>query len=330
MFNKKNTTKWMSLGLASMLLLSGCGASGTYATVNGEKITKAAYEEQIELYKDMIAAQYQLSTQVKDQLVKQVLMQQELEKNGIKITKDDYQKDYDAMVTNYGGATAYAATLKKIGITDEQMKQSLHFQTVLRMHQKWYNDNHTPSDDDMQKYYNDNKDNLMTVQASHILVSSEDEAKKVIERINGGEKFEDIAKEVSLDGSAANGGSLGEATPSKYAPEFAQAVKTLPIGQISDPVKTQFGYHVIRVDSRKESFDDLKETIIQQLNQQAYATYLNELVANAEVKVEGESTAAPAASSQTQSNDSQAASESSKASESAPTIPEKSQESKAQ
>jgi peptidyl-prolyl cis-trans isomerase C len=109
--------------------------------------------------------------------------------------------------------------------------------------------------------------------ARHILVEKEDEAKALIAQIKGGAKFEDLAKAKSKDpGSGANGGDLDFAKPDSYVPEFGQAMAKLKKGEMTDvPVKTQFGYHIIRLEDTREAnfpaFDDVKGQIKQRLEQ---------------------------------------------------------------
>jgi parvulin-like peptidyl-prolyl isomerase len=101
------------------------------------------------------------------------------------------------------------------------------------------------------------------VLARHILVNTEAEAKSVEELLSQGVDFAEVARKYSKDtGSGQNGGELGWAPPSNYVTEFADAVSTLPIGQISEPVKSQFGYHIIQVVAREElplSADQLEQ-----------------------------------------------------------------------
>ncbi|MBY4594249.1 peptidylprolyl isomerase [Ottowia caeni] len=131
------------------------------------------------------------------------------------------------------------------------------------------------------------------IKASHILVEKEDEAKAIIADLKKGGKFEDIAKKQSKDpGSGANGGDLGWANPAGYVPEFAEAITKLSKGQTSDaPVKSQFGYHIIRVDDVRDakapdvpSFDDVKPQIIQQMQQQKLVKFQEDLRAKAKVE----------------------------------------------
>lgn len=126
--------------------------------------------------------------------------------------------------------------------------------------------------------------------ARHILVEKEAEAKAIIASLKKGGKFEDIAKKQSKDsGSGANGGDLDWANPSSYVAEFTQAMLKLNKGQMTDaPVKTQFGFHIIRVDDIRNaqlpSFDELKPQIAQQIEQQRLGAYQQGLRDKAKVE----------------------------------------------
>ena len=126
--------------------------------------------------------------------------------------------------------------------------------------------------------------------ARHILVETEDQAKKILADLKKGAKFEDIAKKQSKDpGSGANGGDLDWASPSSFVPEFSEAMIKLNKGETTAaPVKTQFGYHVIRVDDVRQAqlpkFDEVKPQIVQQLQQQRLQKYQEELRAKAKVE----------------------------------------------
>ena len=119
--------------------------------------------------------------------------------------------------------------------------------------------------------------------ARHILVEKEEEAKALIAQIKGGASFEELAKKNSKDtGSAANGGELDFAKPDAYVPEFGQAMAKLKKGEMTEtPVKSQFGWHVIRLDDTREAafpaFDDVKGQIKQRLEQTKVQQYQEEL-----------------------------------------------------
>jgi peptidyl-prolyl cis-trans isomerase C len=126
--------------------------------------------------------------------------------------------------------------------------------------------------------------------ASHILVAKEDEAKSIIASIKKGAKFEDIAKKQSKDpGSGARGGDLDWANPGSYVPEFTEALVKLEKGKMTQaPVKSQFGWHVIRLDDVRDAqlpkLDEVKPQIAQQLQQQKLAKFQEDLRAKAKVE----------------------------------------------
>ena len=123
--------------------------------------------------------------------------------------------------------------------------------------------------------------------ARHILVESEAEAKALIAQIQGGASFEELAKSKSKDpGSGANGGDLDWANPSNFVPEFSEAMKALDKGQMTEaPVKSQFGWHIIRVDDIRQAqlppIEQFKPQIQQHLGQQKLTQYREELLKSA-------------------------------------------------
>ncbi len=126
--------------------------------------------------------------------------------------------------------------------------------------------------------------------ARHILVEKEDTAKAIIAQLKKGGKFEDIAKKSSKDpGSGANGGDLDWAAASNYVAEFSEALLSLEKGKTTEtPVKTQFGYHIIRLDDIRDAqlpkFDDVKPQITEQLTQQKLIKFQEDLRAKAKIE----------------------------------------------
>ncbi len=151
------------------------------------------------------------------------------------------------------------------------------------------------TDEDIIKFYNEHKEHFRVpeiVRASHILVSEEEEAKRIYEEIKAGLPFEEAAKKYSSCPSKENGGDLGEFTRGKMVPEFEQAAFALKEDELSEPIKTQFGYHLIKVNYRKEasvsSLEEVKEQISQQVmglkQQERYLSKTEELKNKFEVK----------------------------------------------
>lgn len=130
------------------------------------------------------------------------------------------------------------------------------------------------SDQDIRDYYEKNKQAFVAakeIRASHILVKTEKEAQEVLARLKKGEKFEAVAKSVSIDAaSAKNGGDLGYFRKGQMVPEFERAAASLKVGEISVPVQTQFGFHIIKVTDKKTGppieFEKVRDLIAQKLS----------------------------------------------------------------
>lgn len=152
------------------------------------------------------------------------------------------------------------------------------------------------SDDEALAFYNDNKNKFAddeSVSAKHILVSSEDEANKIKEEIDGGLSFEDAAKKYSSCPSSAEGGDLGKFGRGMMVKEFEDSAFELPLDKVSDAVKTQFGYHLIKVydksEAKAKSFDEVKDEAIREVKtmkyEKKYQEVMNELRASHKVEI---------------------------------------------
>jgi peptidyl-prolyl cis-trans isomerase C len=126
------------------------------------------------------------------------------------------------------------------------------------------------------------------VRARHILVEGEDEAKAILEQLKGGADFETLAKEKSKDPGAAEGGDLGYFTKDQMVPEFADVAFKMYPGQLSNPVKTQFGWHVIKVEDRRTKqppeFDKVKDQIEAFLARKAQTDFITKLRQSAKIE----------------------------------------------
>jgi peptidyl-prolyl cis-trans isomerase C len=202
-----------------------------------------------------------------------------------------------------------AAEAKKLGDTPEFKRKLANARTKLLMEALLQNEAKVAvTDEAMKKVYADAiKDigNEQEVSARHILVENEDDAKKVAADLKAGGDFAAIAKERSKDpGSKDQGGDLGFFAKDQMVPEFAEAAFKLDKGQLSDPVKSQFGWHIIRVDDKRTkqppSFDQVKDQIESYVQRKAQADLIQKLRADAKIEKIGgdkpaEAPAAPAA-----------------------------------
>lgn len=152
----------------------------------------------------------------------------------------------------------------------------------------------TINDDEVLDYYNKNKDTLFsptTYKASHILVEEEKEANKILDEIANGLDFSEAAKKYSIDPSKDNGGSLGTFPKGVMVAEFQEGLDKLSIGEVSKPVKSQFGYHLIKLDDKnvnEQNFEDIKDNVRSTYEmikrQEKYLELVNDLYKESEVK----------------------------------------------
>ncbi|MHA3914193.1 peptidylprolyl isomerase [Halovulum sp. GXIMD14793] len=147
------------------------------------------------------------------------------------------------------------------------------------------------SEEDLQKAYDEAIAGIppsVEYSAAHILVETEDEAKALVEALNGGADFAELAKEKSVGPSGPNGGDLGWFGAGQMVPEFEQAVMSLEPGAISAPVQTQFGWHVVKLNETREkplpTMEEMEATLDQRLRQQQVEAKVKALTDAAEVE----------------------------------------------
>lgn len=259
-----------TLTLAALLVTSLLGLSQAaaqnkvLAKVNGEAITEA----DVEMAAEDVATEYP-----------------NLPPQGIKDLTLDFLIEMKIV--------AQKAKAEKINETDEFKRRIAYVQQRVMMQQLLLREaKQVASDQALKKYYDEQIGQVKPVEevrARHILVEGEDDAKKIAARLKGGEDFAKIAKEASKDpGSGAEGGDLGFFTQDRMVPEFAAAAFAMKPGEISPPVKSQFGWHVIKVEERRmkplPTFDQVKDRIAQALAAKAQTDYLQALRAAAKIE----------------------------------------------
>lgn len=214
------------------------------ATVNGDVITKAAF------YDQMLKAGGQ---QTLDQMITETLVMKEAQKQGVTATDADVQNAINGLKAQYGGDTGLAQAMAQANITMPDLQARLKVQETEKALVK---KTITYTDADLQKYLAANPATFggqpEQVCASHILVADQATAQAIHDQLAAGADFATLAKAKSTDtGSATKGGDLGCFTRDKMVKEFADAAFTLKVGEISQPVKSQYGYHIIKVTDHK-------------------------------------------------------------------------------
>lgn len=197
------------------------------------------------------------------------------------VTDKEIKEAYDTTASQFGDG--FTQALAESGLTEQGFKDSLRVQLLQEKALK----DQAIKEEDVKKYYEQMKTEL---NGRHILVADEKTAKEVIEKIKGGAKFEDVAKEYSTDtGSAQKGGELGWFSVGSMVDEFNDAAYALELNTLSEPVKSSFGYHVIEITDKRDvkgvgSFKDeeenIRSTMLSKLNQTGEAqTILKDIVA---------------------------------------------------
>ena len=249
---------------ALVALLAAPALAQNLAVVNGKPVPSSrikALQQQVEASGRPITPE--IMAQIKEELIAREVFMQEARKRGLDAS-DDYKAQLELARQTILIRQLFADFQKKNPVTDADIKAE-YDKFVAANGGKEY-------------------------RARHILVEKEDEAKALIADIKKGAKFEDLAKKVSKDpGSGANGGDLDWAASGSYVAEFSDAMVKLAKGQMTDtPVKSQFGFHIIRVDDVREAelpkLNDVKPQIAQQLQQQKLASFQEGLRSKAKIQ----------------------------------------------
>jgi peptidyl-prolyl cis-trans isomerase C len=249
---------------AMLCTLTPAALAQNVAIVNGKAVPKSrvdALAQQIARSGRPVTPE--MESQLKDEVIAREIFIQEAQKQGLDTT-DDYK------------------------VQIELARQTILIRELFGNYQKA----NPVTDDEIKAEYDKfaAANNGKEYRARHILVDKEDQAKAIIAQLKKGGKFEEIAKKLSKDpGSGAKGGDLDWAGAGSYVAEFSEALTKLAKGKITEtPVKTQFGYHVIRLDNIRDAqlpkLEDIKSQITQQLQQQKMGKFQEELRARAKIE----------------------------------------------
>ena len=257
-------TSIISLALATTTLSAENKAATdvVIATVNGEKIMKSTLDGYLSVLNKPGKKGANKKAALDDLIATEIALQ-EARKTNI-LNRPESKKAIEDFKRNVLLKTWTKEKVDSFDITDDAIKAA-YDERVTKLASKEYN-------------------------ARHILLKTEDDAKAVLKELAGGADFEKLAKEKSTGPSASNGGSLGWFKAQTMVPAFANAVKTMKKGDVSKTaVKTQFGYHIIKVedsrDAKLPTLDSMKGQLKRVLAQKKMLTYMSELKKAADVKI---------------------------------------------
>lgn len=251
------------------------------ATVNGKKITQADLANRLETYGNADAETLNtIKQEILDQLITDILLEEFMDKQGLVVAPEEIEREVDQVRGNITGnqkdsGQSLEKVLASIGSNMGEFKRSIKHSLAL---EKYFNNK--LDDRTLEKYFDGNKNlfNGESVKVSHILIDTrsmktQEEVSSVLEQMKGikreidrGAAFEEMAKKYSSCPSALNGGDLGFIQrKGNLAKSFLDTAFSLRVGQISEPVQTEYGYHLIKVTEKKEGanikFGDVKEKV---------------------------------------------------------------------
>lgn len=260
------------------------------ATVNGKDIYSDSFKANMNILfhmnKDKKYTKEELKTeesQYLDYLTLNSAIYEIATKEGITIDEQSVSESYSTIIDKLSESfnMTEEKILKKFKLDKNEVLENLKIDHIVT---KYIEEKCQVSDEEILEYYNDNKEQFIQYKASHILISTKDssgnellesekelakkEALSILNKVNNGENFEELAKKYSEDSSSSNGGDLGYFGKGDMVENFQKAIEKIEVGELySDIVETPYGYHIIKkTDELKKPFEDCKEEILTSLS----------------------------------------------------------------
>lgn len=294
------------------LAVAGCSKEPLAATVNGKPITIAEVDEQLNQVLKVSGQHSQIfngsqgeqlknlyRAQLLDRLINIKLMMQEAEKRGITVTDKDIDAKLKQLMKqlNIKDDKQLDEVLKQNGLTKEQMRDQLRQGLIIDKLGDQITKNVKVTDKEVEDYYNTHKSEFATkdqIHAAHILLQTESEANKVLQQLHNGADFAALAKQYNPDSTKNTGGDLSWVDKDQLDPAFAEAAWNMQPGQISSqPVKTKFGYHIIKLIGKKpgvqktfeEAKAEVKDKLLKQKKDEVWQKWFDGIKKKADIKI---------------------------------------------
>lgn len=275
MSNKMRKVILLIVAVMLTLSLAACGKEEVVAKVDDVKISREEFYDRLTEIS---------GNEVLETLIAETLVDLEVEKLEIEITQEEIDEEIAALEEQYNGEEGLNSALANSGTTMEELEEQIVMNLKIQQLVAPYIE---VTDEQVESYYEENIDLLgqpEQVRARHILVETQEEADEIHERLMDGEDFEELAKEHSTDGSAEEGGDLGLFGRGQMVEEFEEAAFSMEVDEISEPVESQHGFHIIKVEEKVEAVeanledveDDIRDTLFDQQITAAYGTWFAE------------------------------------------------------
>lgn len=313
--------KILLLLLLLTLVLAGCTKKDTgnvVAEVNGEQVTRQEFNEEMEKVKERYQKQgikfdsesgkkmlQALEADILDQMIQEKVIYQEAKKQGIEVKDEDVKQHLENLKAQYGEET-FNQILEQNGLTVEELEDYFRLQLLEEGLFAKVTAGIEVTDQELEDYYNKHQEDLAKVKVRHILIearegqasdaemnAAREEAIAIIKELDAGADFVQVAREKSADSGSKDNGGLIEYYFTKDDPtfvkEFVEGAFDLAEGEYSPvPVKSPYGFHIIKVEDRKDTFaelkEDLREEILTQRKNEKFGNYFNQLMEEADIK----------------------------------------------
>ena len=280
---KKFANKKIYLSIVGVILIllgvlfgTAFSKEDVVASIEGEPIT------QDDLYNVMVK---QTGAATLSYLIDNKIVEMEADKEDITISDKEIEEEMQNHIDLNGGEEAFNYALEQSGVTKADVESDIvNYLKIVKLLESEID----ITDEEIKANFDENKESFNEeeqVEASHILVEDEAIANEVKEKLAAGEDFASLAKEYSTDTSnAENGGELGFFAKGEMVPEFENVAFSMNAGEISDPVQTDYGYHIIKVTDKQEAKeavyedhkDEVKQTLFDEAIQTGYTTWITD------------------------------------------------------
>jgi parvulin-like peptidyl-prolyl isomerase len=293
-------------------LLAACGSEVTRpaaAVVNGTRITVAEIEDSLDRFvsskefenalagRDPEEFKREYQQTVLSRLIRREVLADEADEAGIEVSDEEVQERLDQVIEDVGGQDQFETELSNRNLTQDEVEGFVRDSLIEEALRAEVTADTQATEDELQEFYEENISRFNEIHTAHILVETNERAIELSQRLKSApakevdELFAELARKFSIDtASAKRGGDLGFVPSSQFVPEYTQAVENLEVGEISDPVRTQFGFHVVRfLDERPTPFEDVRDQLAAEVGgqreEEAWQEFLADAYADADVTV---------------------------------------------
>lgn len=303
----------LSFILINSILITGCNNSkdNTAIIVNDENVSSLEVQNVLNLYKieiesfagEKLFEDEEYKEELKQNIINQIssmkVLYQEAKEENLLPTQYELKEHIQKIEDSINNDEKYKAKLEELGIDDYFIEEQQKLNLAIDMHRENFYKNEKISDEEMEIYYEENKDNLLSydLRLSQIFITkanktsteAKNEIEIILDKIKNGENFEDIAKEFSEDkNSSIKSGDLGFVSEGNVPSYLTDNYEMLEVGQISDIISSDYGYHIVKICDKIEkitSLEESKNTIEEIFIKERYLELVDELVKNSEIEL---------------------------------------------